>query len=94
MDFEVNFNIEKNRFEAILKKSIIGIAQFHFMPGSVLAVTSTKVRSEYEGQGIASAITKALLDYAKSYNYKIKPLCSFTKIFMNSHPEYHSMLAN
>ena len=92
---EIDFwnNLEKNRYEAVLEKKVIGVAKYSFLPNFVLAITSTEVRSEYEGQSIAAQMIKGLLEYAQFYGYKINPICSYARVYINEHSEYKDMLA-
>jgi predicted GNAT family acetyltransferase len=45
-----------------------------------------------EGQGIASRLTQAALEYARQQNYQVFPLCSFAQVYMRRHPEYRVLL--
>lgn len=53
---------------------------------------STYVPDELRGKGIAAILTRFALDYAKENNFKIKPSCSYVRIFIERHPEYNSLL--
>jgi len=35
---------------------------------------------------------KHVLEYAKSINLKVHPLCSFAKHYIDKHPEYRELL--
>lgn len=54
--------------------------------------THTGVPPAYEGQGIASALVKEGLAYARKEGYKVVPLCSFVAAYIKRHPEYADLL--
>lgn len=59
---------------------------------SVLMIMETYTPPELRGRGIASTLMKHVLEYAKSINLKVHPLCSFAKHYIDKHPEYRELL--
>ena len=55
--------------------------------------THTGVPPKLEGRGIASALAKAGLDYARSKNLKVIPACSFVEVYLRRHPDYADLVA-
>ena len=49
---------------------------------------------EYEGQGYASKLMERAVEYARSKNIKIEPLCPFAEVKFDEHPEYADVRAN
>ena len=47
---------------------------------------------QLEGQGIAQALTEAAVRYASVVGLKIRPTCSFAKMFFTRHTQYKDML--
>ncbi|WP_028358258.1 GNAT family N-acetyltransferase [Brackiella oedipodis] len=47
----------------------------------------TIVPYEISGHGIAGEITKHVIDWAKAREYKVNPVCSYTKDYLKKHPE-------
>lgn len=91
MKYEVNHNVEKDRFEVLVSNNIIGVIDYH-KEQNVIIVTHTGVMNEYEGQGIAAQLTKALLAYVAANDLKIVAQCSYTKNYIEKHPEYQKLL--
>ncbi|PXV67553.1 hypothetical protein CLV62_103226 [Dysgonomonas alginatilytica] len=91
MDYEIKHNAGEERFEALANLQIIGVINY-YKENDVLVVTHTGVESKYEGQGIAGALTKCLLTYIVKNNLKVTPLCSYTKAYIDRHPEYQNLL--
>lgn len=47
---------------------------------NVLNAYHTGVRPELEGQGVAGKLFKAMTDYARENNYKVKPTCPYIAV--------------
>lgn len=52
----------------------------------VLDILHTIVPPQLEGQGIAQALTEAAVRYASVVGLKIRPTCSFAKMFLPGIP--------
>ena len=52
----------------------------------------TLVPEQYEGKGIAGALAKFALEYARSKNLKLIVYCPYVKMYMKRHPEYNDLL--
>lgn len=91
MEYEIKHNLEEERFEALSNNEIVGVINY-YKEENVLVVTHTGVESKHEGQGIAGALTKYLLTYIVKNNLKITPLCSYTKTYIDRHPEYQNLI--
>lgn len=93
MEYQIIHNEEKSRFEAVTKNStLVGLVDY-ILTDNTMSVPHTEVNPEYEGQGIAGALTKALLEYATAKAYKVRPICPYTKVYIERHPEYSPLLA-
>jgi len=56
--------------------------------GAVITITHTGVADAVVGQGIAAALTRAALDWARRDQLKVVPQCSYAAVFIQRHPEY------
>lgn len=83
---------EEHRFEAHLDGEVVGCIDYT-VEGNVTALIHTIVPSQYEGNGIASALAKFALDQARAKGTLIKPQCSFIAGYVNRHPEYLDVVA-
>lgn len=93
MEYEIVHNFQENRFEAISDNKVIGLIDYSpTKDGKVIIATHTEISTEYEGKGIAGSITKAFLDYLQQEKLRVLPICSYTKGYIDRHPEYHNLL--
>lgn len=54
---------------------------------SRLIADHTEVSDDLRGQGVGLQLLKHLVEFARSKNYKIVPLCPFVKAEMDKSPE-------
>ena len=77
---------ERQRFEIDLGG---GVAEIDYkISGDTIAMYHTGVPPAYQGLGVAAVITKFALDWAKENGYKVNPLCSYIRTYIQRHPEY------
>lgn len=58
----------------------------------VVEIDHTLVSDELGGKGVGKLILKDLVDWARSENKKIKPLCPYAIAQMEKNVEYHDLL--
>ena len=86
----VEHDPERGRFEIHIEAYV---AELNYsMLNGVMTITHTGVPHALEGQGIASRLTQAALEYARQQNYRVFPLCSFAQVYIRRHPEYQALL--
>jgi uncharacterized protein len=51
------------------------------------------VPSSLGGRGIAAALVASALEHARSAKLKVNPACSYVRLYMQRHPETHSLQA-
>jgi predicted GNAT family acetyltransferase len=90
MDYNITNNTNKNRFELTIDGKIAVVEYSLFENG--IRFLHTEVPDELEGKGIASAMAKYVLEYAKATNLKVSLLCPFIKAYVDRHPEYQPLL--
>jgi uncharacterized protein len=59
----------------------------------VMSITHTGVAPALEGRGIAGALTRAALAHAAAAGWKVRPMCSYARTYMQRHPETSALLA-
>ncbi len=59
----------------------------------VMSLVHTGVPRALEGRGIAAALVKAALDHARAHGLKVRPVCSYVRVYMQRHPETQDLLA-
>ena len=62
------------------------------LDGQVVRMTHTGVPSQLEGRGIAAALVKTALSWARAQGYKVDPLCSYVRIYIKRHPEWQDLV--
>lgn len=92
MEYKIINNTNNSRIEAKLDSEIIGLIDYELSDDKIMIVPHTEVNTKYEGQGIAGAMTKELLEFAEASGYKVLPICPYTKTYIDRHPEYHKLL--
>ena len=81
---------EASRFEAGFSA---GLALCSYRrQGDTLLITHTEVPPALEGRGIAAALVRATLDWARSEGLRVRPLCSYVAAYMRRHPETQDLL--
>lgn len=91
MEYNIIHNEEKSRFETVVE-GLLSLVDYRKRE-DVFLVTHTEVPLRLEGRGIAAAMTKVLLNYIRDNGYKVHPICPYTKIYIQRHPEYESIVA-
>lgn len=92
MKYEIRQNKEENRFEALDENKVIGFVTYFLRNGNQVVVPHTEVKKEYEGQGIAAELTRNLLNFIRENGHTVKPLCPYTKSYIERHSEYQDLV--
>jgi predicted GNAT family acetyltransferase len=88
----VRENADRHRYEAVDDSGqVAGFATYRRHEETVTFV-HTEVDDAYEGQGIGSALAKAVLDTARQEQRRVDPQCPFIKSYIDRHPEYADLL--
>ncbi len=83
MERVIIHNEKSKKFETI-EDGITGYVQYEEYPGG-LDLTHTIVPKPIEGRGIAAAIVKHALEYALERGLKVRPTCSYVKVYIHRH---------
>jgi predicted GNAT family acetyltransferase len=83
-------NAASQRFET----SIEGQTAYskYLRVGSRIVIEHTEVPVNLEGQGVASRIVRAALEFARREQLTVVPLCPFTAAFVRRHPEFQDLV--
>jgi predicted GNAT family acetyltransferase len=57
-----------------------------------MIISHTEVDASLSGKGVGVQLLHALVDYARTENIKIIPLCPFAKAIFNKRPEFRDVL--
>ncbi|MFV0420084.1 MAG: GNAT family N-acetyltransferase [Dysgonomonas sp.] len=89
MEYNIIHNEVKTRFE-VQVEGLTSLVDYQ-KKDNVFLVTHTEVPTKLEGRGIAAALTKTLLNYIRDNGYRVQPICPYTKVYIQRHPEYQDI---
>ncbi|MFM5903744.1 MAG: GNAT family N-acetyltransferase [Microbacteriaceae bacterium] len=94
MSATVTHNTELNRYEIWLDGEKVGHADYTRMPGEIHFV-HTEVDPAHQGKQLAGILMQGAIDDVRANGKdKIVPVCSYTVMWMQRHPETHDLLLN
>jgi predicted GNAT family acetyltransferase len=79
------------RFEAIVDG--LRCEADYRLDGRTMHMTHTGVPRALEGRGIAAALVKAALQWAREQGYRVNPVCSYVQVYLRRHPEWQDVAA-
>lgn len=82
---------DSGRFEVVVDGAL-GELEYRLGAG-VMSITHTGVAPSLEGRGIAGALMRAALAHAVASGWKVRPLCSYARTYMDRHPATSALLA-
>jgi predicted GNAT family acetyltransferase len=91
MTLQIEHLADRGRFQASVEGQPCVID--YELDGAVMTITHTVVPPALEGRGIAAALTRAALAHARAAGLKVRPLCSYARVYMQRHPETAELLA-
>ena len=80
-------NAERNRLEAVVDGHLARLD--YVVKDGRLLVEHTVVPDELEGQGLGGTLVAAAVDKARAAGLAIVPHCSFTRSWLERHPDGH-----
>ncbi|MBY6414218.1 N-acetyltransferase [Rhodococcus sp. BP-252] len=97
---DVSINRDQNRFELRLNGDLVGIVGFYEFEGPakrgsracVVSFMHTVVTEDFGHQGLAAILVRRSLDNARSYGWKVKPVCTYVQRFVSANPEYSDLM--
>lgn len=87
----VTHNPEQQRFEALVDGQLSECV-YRRTPDGV-ALVHTEVPVALEGRGIAAALVRAALQWAREQGYRVQPRCSYVVTYLRRHPEWADVVA-
>lgn len=58
------------------------------LDGNIMRMTHTGVPHALEGRGIAAALVKTALTWAREQGHQVDPICSYVAVYLRRHPEW------
>jgi predicted GNAT family acetyltransferase len=62
--------------------------------GAMMTILHTGVPDAIGGRGIAAALTRAALEFARRSRWRVRPQCSYAAAYMRRHAEYADLMAS
>lgn len=87
---EIINNTQQQQFE-VHSEGEIAILVYRFYKNDI-ALMHTEVPEKLEGKGIASALAKHALEWAKAEKKKVMVYCPFVASYINRHPQYNDLV--
>ena len=84
-------NAADHRYEAHRGDALAGQIEYSPSANGVL-MSHTKVMSDFEGQGVGSALARYALDSARADGQSVIPSCTFIAGYIRKHPEYMELV--
>ncbi len=63
------------------------------LDGQIMQMTHTGVPPQLEGRGIAAALVKEALTWARIQGLRVVPICSYVRVYITRHPQWSDLLA-
>ncbi|TYQ09781.1 UNVERIFIED_ORG: hypothetical protein L601_003100000270 [Gordonia westfalica J30] len=82
-------NPDRERFELWVAGDLVGVLGYstETVDGqTTITVLHTVLYDEYSGHGLATRLTRTVIHFARERNARLRPVCSFTKNYLDRHP--------
>ncbi len=89
-NFALIDNEEAKQYEIQIGDSIARIE--YIKANDKIFLTHTEVPVALEGQGVASAIVKQVLEEVQKNDWTLVPMCPFVAGYIQRHPEWRSLV--
>lgn len=86
---QVVHNPDRDRFELWVAGDLVGVLgyQTDVVDGQkTITVLHTVLYDEYSGHGLGTRLTRGAIEYVKRQNARLRPVCAFTKSYVDAHP--------
>lgn len=80
----VTHNAAESRFEVAVDGALAVME--YARAGTTLAITHTFVPTALRGRGLAEALMKAAISFARAERLTIDPVCSYAARYLEKHP--------
>jgi predicted GNAT family acetyltransferase len=90
MSFQITHEAGAGRFTTQVDGHLAELV--YRQDGHHLSIDHTGVPDAIGGRGIAGALVKAALDYARGEGLRVIPACSYSAAYIRQHPEYADLV--
>ena len=88
-DLKISNNALASRFEALVNGGL-AVLDYRIEEGTIFLL-HVEVPASEQGQGIASKLSRAALEFSRDSGLKVVPQCPFIAAYMRRHPELQSV---
>jgi len=89
-DIAITHDAAQGRFQALVDGHRC-VADYQ-LAGNVMHLVHTGVPGPLEGRGIAARLVQAALAEARQRGWRVRPVCSYVRVYMQRHPETQDLL--
>lgn len=86
---QVVHNPERERFELWVAGDLVGVLGYSVetVDGQqIVTVLHTVLYDEYTGHGLGTRLTRGAIAYIGDRGARLRPVCTFTKHYLDTHP--------
>ncbi|MFT4043979.1 MAG: GNAT family N-acetyltransferase [Gordonia sp. (in: high G+C Gram-positive bacteria)] len=86
---QVVHNPVRDRFELWVAGDLVGVLGYstETVDGHItMTVLHTVLYDEYTGHGLGTGLTRCAIAYARDTGARMRPVCTFTKHYLDTHP--------
>ncbi len=87
---EVVHNPDRDRFELWVAGELVGVLGYRTettVEGvTTVTILHTVLYDEYTGHGLGTRLVEGALAYVQQQGARLRPVCSFTRSYLDSHP--------
>ncbi len=91
MKYDIRNNQSRQRFETWVDDLLCVID--YELHDTNLSLTHVLVPKPLEGRGIAGELTRAALDWARTENYRVIPVCPYVLAWLRRRPDYQDLVS-
>ncbi|AZG46297.1 GNAT family N-acetyltransferase [Gordonia insulae] len=86
---QVVHNPDRDRFELWVAGDLVGVLGYdtEFRDGApTITILHTVIYDEYTGHGLGTRLMVGAIAYVRNQGARLRPVCSFTKSYLDAHP--------
>lgn len=85
-------NAHKGSFYIEENNTVLAELSYSFAGADILILDQTNVSTKLKGKKIGNSLVEAAVNYSKTKNIRIVPLCPFAKDLIENTPEFREVL--
>ena len=88
---EIHHDPVARRFYTLVEGSEAEVT-YYYDGATILVISHTGVPPPIAGRGIASELVRAVFEFARSANLKVRPACSYAAAWVQRHTQYADII--